>query len=189
MSLSGALTGRQKKLSPTRKLERLLLDADVNARLVPYLRSLGFDVLFAPQVDVNIHDDTEIVKWARMRRRYFVCHDRFKDGQTRVKLYFEVYKNGGRIIRIGGAPQQDLLSSLGKILVQRRHWLEFFKEHSDGMVVVHEQGMREFTRDDLYRRIEGVITDPTSALERPRKPRPRQRRLFKVPKEQLGPGL
>ena len=171
------------------KLERLLLDADVNAYLGRYLESIGFDVLFAPKVTVNIRDDTAVLKWARRRRRILVCHDRFKDGQTRTKLFFEIFQNGGRVIRIGGGPQQSIQSSLGKILVQRRHWLDFFAEHEHGMVVVHEQGMRKLTREDLYRQLQGVLVDPVAALERPKKPRKYRPRKREVPPAQLGPIL
>ena len=48
------------------KLERLLLDADVNVHLVGYLEAIGFDVEFAPRVKgLDIHHDAELVKWAR----------------------------------------------------------------------------------------------------------------------------
>ena len=65
------------------RLERILLNADVSAHLVPYLENVGFDVLFAPRVEnLDVQDDTTILKWARRRRRFFVCYDRFRDKQT-----------------------------------------------------------------------------------------------------------
>ncbi len=126
---------RSTKRSSLPKLERLLLDGDVNAYLERYLTAIGFDVVFATRVDVDIRDDTEVLKWARRHRRIMVCHDKFRDGQTRMKLYREVYDNGGRIIRIGGKPDQHPLTSLGKIVVHRQDWMDFFSENV-GMVLV-----------------------------------------------------
>ena len=179
--MNGASTSQGRRFPP--KLERLLLDADVNAHVARYLEAVGLDVLFAPRVDVDIHDDTAIVKWARKHKRFLVCHDRFRDKQTRLKLYFEVYENGGRIIQIAGGPQQPVLMSLGKILVHRAVWLAFFKEHEDGLVVVHQTGMNRKPPDDLHTEIQRMVVDPFAALERPRRPR---KRRVKLPRAQQG---
>lgn len=183
MTSNEASTGQQ--LRPPERLERFIIDTDVNARLVGYLRAIGFDVVLASQVNVNIHDDVAILRWARGHHRFFVCHDKFKDGQTRIRMRVEVYNNGGQIIRIGGKPNQHPLTSLGKILAQRMHWLDFFQKNGDGMVVVHEQGMRSLTRDDLYRDVQRTMIDPTDALMRPRKTTTRARRPPKRVPEQL----
>ncbi len=171
--MSVASTGRRRGFPP--RLERLILDADVNALLVPYLKAVGFDVVFAPEItEVNIHDDTDIVKWARRHRRYLVCHDKFKDKQTRLKLYFEVFENGGQVIQINGGPQQDPTTSLGKILVNRENWLGFFHEYEDGIVRLSTHSVKTYPPDKLYREIQRLVVDPIRALERPRKPRKRR---------------
>ena len=177
-------TRRRRRFPP--KLDRILLDADVNARLLRYLESIGFDVLFAPNVDgVDIHDDSKIVKWARRHRRILVCHDRFKDKQTRIRVYLEVLQNGGKVIRIAGPPQQPLLTSLGKLVVHRDDWLQFFKEHEDGIVAVHMTGMHRRTRDDLAVKLQQLHVDPYEALERLRKRRAGTSRRRQPPAAQL----
>ena len=178
--MNAASTGRR-GFPP--RLERLILDADVNALLVPYLEAVGFDVLFAPRIpEVNIHDDTAIVKWARRHHRFFVCHDKFNDKQTRLKLYFEVFENGGQIIQIHGGPQQHPIASLGKILVNREKWLGFFREYEDGIVRLSTHDARYYPPDKLHREIQRLVVDPIGALDRPRKAR--KRRFGPVPPDQ-----
>lgn len=151
------------------KLERLLLDTDVNAYVERYLTAVGFDVLFAARVDVDVRDDTAILKWARRHRRILVCHDKHRDGQTRVKLFLEVYENGGRVIRIGGTPDQPPITSVGKILVRRADWSAFFKENNDGMVLVHGTGTKPMPRSYLHRQVQGAFFDATDNLRKRKK--------------------
>ena len=167
-----AVSTRQPGFPP--KLDRLLLDADINPLVVPYLEAVGFDVLFAPRESgIDIHDDKAIVKWARQHRRFLVCHDKFKDKQTRLGLYFEVYENGGQIIQIHGGPQQHPTVSLGKILVNREKWLEFFSEFEDGIVRLSTYNVTSYTPDKLHKEIQRLIVDPIGVLDRPRKARKR----------------
>jgi hypothetical protein len=157
-----------------RRLERLLLDADVNVELEPLLSAVGFRTELALRVDVNIRKDVDILRWARRHRYILVCHDKFKDRQTRLELYPEIYHNGGKIIQIGGGPSQDCYTSLGKILLHRSKWREFFSEY-DGIVIVHEQGMNKRDANKLYSVIQRKMPlsdEPVKTL-RSRKP-PRQ---------------
>ncbi len=169
------------------KLERLLLDADVSVYLEPLLRAIGFRPEFALRVGVNIRSDRDILRWARRHRYILVCHDKFKDKQARIELYPEIYHRGGRIIQIGGGPGQDPYTALGKVLVNRQKWIEFFNEH-DGIVTVHEQGMRKRDARELFtivQRTMPLADEPVRTL-RSRKP-PRQqprRRVKQVPPEQ-----
>lgn len=130
------------------KLERLLLDADVNVELEPLLRAIGFRPKFALQVGVNIRSDVDILRWARRHGSILVCHDKFRDNQTRVELYPELYHRGGKIIQIGGGPDQDPYTSLGKILLSREEWAEWFKNH-DGIVTISGQRGMNKKRDAL----------------------------------------
>ena len=175
---------RSTKPSPLPSLDRLLLDGDVNAYLERYLTAIGFDVVFATRVDVDIHDDTAILKWARRRRRIMVCHDKFRDRQTRRELYQEVYANGGRIIRIGGPPDQHPLTSLGKILAHRQDWLKFFSENH-GMVVVHRTGMKQMPQETLIRQYQKVMFDPPQIIRQSRRKSQTARRP-KPPPDQQG---
>ena len=149
------LPGRKRRLKP---LERLLIDADVRADLVPYLNAVGFDAVFATQVNVDIHDDVAILKSARRQKRILVCHDQFR-GRTRFLMYTEIYRNGGRIIRIGGEPGQHALASLGRILIHRQRWVEWFQEN-DGIVIVNQGEMRTVPRRKILETIGGMSIDP-----------------------------
>jgi len=130
-------------------LERLLLDADVNVELEPLLKAIGFRPTFALHVDVNIRSDTDLLRWARRHRHILVCHDKFKDKQTRLELYPELHRRGGKIIQIGGGPSQDPYKSLGKILLHREKWIGWFTTH-DGIAIVHEQGWTPRDAHKLY---------------------------------------
>jgi len=170
------------------KAERLLLDADINPRLAQYLTATGFDVVFAPDTDVDIHDDTAILRWARRRSRIMVCHDKFKDGKTRFKIFEEVYENGGRVIQVGSKPDRLPLTSLGLILANRSDRLKFFEEESSGMVFVHKTGMTRMNRAYCQLQYRKVLVDPAfdpiPALSRRRRSAQRTQRPRQIPEEQ-----
>ena len=150
-----------------------MLDADVNPELIPLLRAVGFHAEFAPSLRVNIRNDRNLLRWARRNRYFLVCHDKFKDKQTRVELYPELYNRGGQIIQIGGGPSQDHYTALGKLLVNRNDWLEWFKSHN-GYVLVHSQGMKKRDANELYSIVQSKMpleTEPVRTLK--------QRELFK----------
>jgi hypothetical protein len=184
-----------KKLSNTKnssterlpKLERLLLDADVNPDLIPLLRAVGFHAEFAPSLKVNIRNDRSLLRWARKHRYILVCHDKFKDRQTRIELYPELYHRGGQIIQIGGGPAQDSYMALGKLLVNRNTWLEWFKEHQ-GYVLVHSQGIKMRDATELYTIVQSRMpleTEPVRTLkQRETIKRQRKRRITPKPVEQ-----
>jgi len=168
------------------RLERLLLDTDVNVELEPLLQAVGFRTKFALRVGVNVRKDTDILRWARRHRRILVCHDKYRDKETQLELFPELYRNGGRIIRIGGKPGQDIYTSLGKILLHRQEWIKWFKEN-DGIVTVH-QSMNTKPAYKLYQLIQGdmeLVSDPTGTLRhRKRLTRPRKPRIKQPPVEQ-----
>lgn len=101
-----------------------------------------------------------------------VCHDNFRDGQTRVKIFREVYENGGCVIQVSSKPDRNPLTSLGLILAQRRDWLRFFQEEGDGMVLLHMTGMKRMNRDYCLSQFQSILIDPTPdptpSLERQR---------------------
>lgn len=147
------------------------------------MQSVGFDVEFALHVGVNVRDDTAIVRWARQHDRIFLCHDKHQDKRTRLELYPEIYYNGGKIIRIGGAPDQDPLVALGKILAHLDEWRDFFGAN-DGMVVVHKQGINYLPSDKLYARVQGAFDKDRATGRKVIKPsrerKPRGRRESSV---------
>lgn len=145
------------------RLERLVLDADVNARVLRYLSAIGFDVVLASGTGINVRDDTGIVRWARRNRRILVAHDRWKDRKTKFKVFNEIHRNGGKAIQVRGGPQQHELSTVGKIIANRQKWLLFFKDN-DGICEVSEQGCKSRSREYIVRQIRGVLRGFESQL-------------------------
>ena len=159
------------------KLEKLLLDTDLNVEVQPLLKPLGFRTRFTLHVRANERDDTDLLRWARRNGYIFVCHDKFRDKDTRLNLYPELYERGGKILRVGGHNSQEPLTAVGKIIVHRAKWKPWF-EANDGIVVVADESRPTFQpAAELYTRVqthlEGI--DPDQRI-RQREQRPRQRR-------------
>ena len=146
-------------LQPLPRLERLLIDTDVNPHLARYLRAVGFNVLFAAKVKVDYRDDIAIIKWARSHSRIVVTHDRYRDRATKIRACQEIYENGGQVIQVSRGQSQTPLTSLGKILAHREDWVKFFQEN-DGMVLVHQTGMTPMPRAYLIRQIQSQLDLP-----------------------------
>ncbi len=167
------------KHSKLPKLERLLLDTDVNANIIRYLRAIRFDVLFAVKVKVNTRDDGAIVEWARKHNRILVCHDKYKNREHKIRVFQEIYEHGGQVIQIAGGSDQNILTSLGKILANREEWVEFFKEN-DGVALLHRGGMKPMPRAYLIRQLQGILGGKSVIGEIPLKsPRHRRKRTPK----------
>lgn len=143
-------TKRSIRLLP--RLESLLVDTDVKATILPYLRAVGFRARFALKQKINTRDDVAVIKWARQHNHIVVTHDKYKDRKTKIRVCQEIYENGGKAIQVGGGGAQHPLTSLGKILLHRQEWIQFF-ENNDGMVLVHSTGMKPFNRAYLLRQI------------------------------------
>lgn len=79
------------------RLERLLLDTDLDVDIQPYLEAVGFQTHFALHVEADERDDVALLRWARENDHILVCHDKHKDRSTRLELYPELRRNGGRI--------------------------------------------------------------------------------------------
>lgn len=162
-------------------LERLLLDTDVNVEIEPLLKAVGFRTEFALRMGLNIRKDRDILRWAGRHRYILVCHDKYRDKETQLELYPDIYRNGGKIIRIGGKPSQNIYTSLGKILLHRQEWIEWFKEN-DGIITVH-QNINKKPAHKLYQLVQGdmeLVRDPARTLRHrkrltlPKKPRTKQ---------------
>ncbi len=152
------------------KLDRIVLDADVNILVRSYLEAVGFDVVLSIEEDINVRSDVAVLQWARDRDRMLVCHDKHRDGHTRMRLFEEIHANGGRILRIGGRPDQSPIISTGMIMVHRQQWLSFFAEHQSGIAIVHRTGCRFSTPGQLLRQIRrqhSADDSPLFSLELP----------------------
>ena len=163
------------------KLERLLLDTDVNANIIRYLRAIRFDVLFAVKVKVDIRDDGAIVEWSRKHNRILVTHDKYKNRGHKIRVFQEIYEHGGHVIQIAGGPDQDVFTSLGKIIVNREEWVKFFNDN-DGVAFLRKDGMKPMPRGYLIRQLQGTLGDDESVIgDIPLKsPRRRKQRIPKT---------
>lgn len=150
------------------RLDRIVLDADVNILVKAYLEAVGFDVVLSIEEGINVRNDVAVLQWARDRDRVLVCHDKHRDGHTRMRLFEEIHANGGKILRIGGRPDQSPITSTGMIMVHRQQWLSFFAEHQSGIAIVHWTGCRFSTPGQLLRQIrrqDYTDDNPLSGLE------------------------
>ena len=152
------------------RLERLLLDADLDVSIRPYLEAVGFQTHFALHIEADERDDVALLRWARENDYILVCHDKHKDRSTRLELYPELKANGGRILRITGDSSQDVLTALGKIVANREKWRAWF-EDNNGVVILKVDGVLYNSADKLYRMVERQLeaSDPADRI-RNRKP-------------------
>ena len=135
------------------RLERLLLDGDIDPELADYLRAVGFDVILAPRDDDLIRDDVEVLRYARRRSRILVCHDKHRDIETQMRLFPEIYYNGGRILRITGDSSQSCVRALGKVTVHYDEWSEWFRTNPQGgRVVVDSKKWSKTTAEEFMER-------------------------------------
>ncbi|MXY22729.1 MAG: hypothetical protein F4Y49_15525 [Dehalococcoidia bacterium] len=170
------------------KLERLLLDTDLDVEIQPYLEALGFQTKFALNISADHRSDVDLLRWARMNDYILVCHDKHKDKSTRLELFPELKTHGGRILRITGDSSQSVLTALGKILVNREKWRSWFADH-DGLVILKMDGVIYRTAEELYSWIESDLEDadpaarirdrrPTQSTSRTLPTPPQRNRLF-----------
>ncbi len=147
------------------KLEQLLLDADLDVSIQPYLEAVGFQTQFALQIDADERKDVALLRWARENQYILVCHDKHKDKTTRLELYPELKANGGKILRITGDSSQDVLTALGKILVSREKWRAWF-EDNEGMIILKMDGVLYRSADELYETVRRDLqnADPSQRL-------------------------
>jgi hypothetical protein len=156
----------------------LLLDADINPELERVLQAVGFATESALRIGIDVRDDTALLRWARKNRYILVCHDRHRDRRTNQQFYPEIYHRGGRVIQISGDSGQDLLTALGKVLVHREKWRDFFKDNDGIATVTQASGVKLDPAEKLYariqRRMEGM-GDAAKSLKHRKPPRPRKR--------------
>lgn len=146
MNTSDTSTG---KSSPP-KLERFLVDSDIDPELVFLLRKIGSRSTHATWHDKIPNDDTKYLMWARNHGYILVCHDKHHDAKTRYSFHSEMYYHGGQVIRVG-KPGQDTLRLLGVILAQRHEWQKHFSNDS-GEAVAHPSGCQFTNATELLKR-------------------------------------
>ena len=158
------------------KLERLLLDTDLDVDVQPYLEAVGFETRFALNVEADERSDVALLRWARENNYILVCHDKHKDRSTRLELFPELNTSGGHILRITGDSSQDVLTAVGKILVNREKWRPWFNDN-DGLVILTKERVIYRPAHELYMMVEKHLVGSDHAERmRDRKPaRPSKR--------------
>ena len=164
-------------------LDKLLLDGDTDPELAVYLRAVGFDVALAPRGGKMIRDDVKVLRRARGQGRILVCHDAHRDRETQLRLYPELYHNGGKILRLTGDSSQDLLTALGKVITWRLEWRQWFSEN-DGRVTVSKGDWRPQTAARLMNMVSAQRVQDIGPVAPKRAPRRTARRKPKIPPEQ-----
>jgi len=159
--------------------------------LIPYLKAVGFDVIWAKDANVNVRSDRALVAYARHYHRILLCHDKHvKPYEHKIQVCQEIYKKGGQVIQVAGNPSQEPLTSLGKILVHRKMWKEFFLEH-DGIITVSDAShIKSIERKDLLHSVQGALVHSSIPVVAPKSLRKlkavRKSKPQSVPIEQAG---
>lgn len=162
--MSGSLTRKP------RSIQKLAADGDLHPDFVALLAAVGFDVAdvrFHPS-PATVQSDKAVLIWARSEGRILVCHDRHRDRATRQDVYDEIYQRGGKVIEVGGDNSQSPYLALGKLLIHRQQWQEFFRRRRGGLCVVHKETC--FTKTPAY--LHAMVTTalphmPTPKLKAP----------------------
>ncbi len=168
------------------RLDRLLLDTDVNPLVGRYLQALQFDVTYALSEGIDIRDDVRILRHARSTSRVMVTHDRFRKTETKVRLYRDLYEAGGCVIQLGGAAQGSPLEAVGRILIHRDDWLSFFHEH-DGLMVLSKNKATPIDRANCLRKCQYVskqFEPPVAPKVRAKRAAAEPRRRARIPSDQ-----
>ena len=167
--------------------ERLLLDGDVDPELADYLRAVGFNVELAPRDNPDvIRDDVAVLRYARRRKRIVVCHDKHKDRATEMRLFPEIYNNGGHILRISGDSSQSLMQALGKVTIRYEEWSQWVKENPEGgRIVLSISKCDKTTADEFMKRhLRRIYVNPDELPLPPKRKGHQVRRLPNIPIEQ-----
>lgn len=182
---------KRSKWCPPR-LDRLLIDTDVNALVGCFLRVVGFDVICAKDEPINIRDDVSVLGYARRHRRILLTHDRYADGKTRVRLHSDLYDHGGKVIQLGGGAKHVALEAVGRILVFRQEWIQFFHDN-DGIVILKKNEMSKKDRSQCHRKyqlnLRGVEPSIAPKARRLTSPGPSPRKRQVVPEQRRFSGL
>jgi Domain of unknown function (DUF5615) len=169
-----------------RKLERLVLDADMNPRVDELLIAVGFDVVSARTLAAAIFKrDVALLQWARQQGRIVVSHDQHADKKTNHLLYPEIYHNGGKVLQVSGNPSQDVLMVVGKIILHRADWSQFFLSNNGIATVRQDKPVKLETAETLYSFIQKRMKldiDPVSAVKSDPIPRKQRTRVERPPR-------
>lgn len=172
----------------------------------PYLRAIGFQTKSVLVVaHLNVTNDVAILKYARRYGYILVCHDKHEperkkrgstdhssSGKPTPEAWFsELANKGGMVIEIEGGQQQPALEAVGKLMIHRSAWLEFFAE-THGAVLVHANGMQRKNPERLLKELGKNLTLQQQFPSKPAQSQvqaPRSKRPRRFPGDTLTPSL
>lgn len=168
---------------------KFLADIQAPIQFVRMLRELGWDVARAQDHNQDGKSDETVLSTATSLNRVLISFDYFRP-PTRVRIATELRDRGGRVIRIGGGPDQGPERALGKFLFHYAEWCPWM-EANEGKIEISDiaQKLKMRARDDIHveiRRVDGTqfddyLEDKAKARKRPLNRKPRRR---KTPSEQ-----
>lgn len=101
---------------------KFLTDAQTNILVVRMLQAIGWEVetVYDHGLD-HEPDDARLVAWARDHGFVLLSFDEFRK-DTRIRVDAELRERGGRVITVGGGPQQPPERAVGRLLFHHPEW-------------------------------------------------------------------
>ncbi len=81
-------------------------------------------------------DDSRLVAYARMYGFVFLTFDDLR-GEQGAKVNWEIRQRGGKVLHVGGGPEQPPERAVGRIMYHWPEWFEFLASQ-DGRVDLHD---------------------------------------------------
>jgi hypothetical protein len=169
---------------------KFLTDSQTKFRVVEMLRGLEWDVATVYQFQLDqVDDDSIIVKEARALNRVLVSFD-YMVGTQKASVSRELREGGGRLIRIGGGPDQPAERSVGKLLFHYETWFPWLDEN-EGKVEIADlkQKCVLIPRDQIrviVQRVDAPQFDPYLDAKKDRRKKPVKKRRRKSPAKEQG---
>ncbi len=135
---------------------KFLTDSQTRISFVWMLRQIGHEVRTALEEGLQQEVDAKLVARANLLGAIFLTFDDLR-GQSGMEVAQEIAVNGGKVIRIGGGPDQPDEKALGRLLF---HWPEWYRrlDKRDGLVEISDikQNIKWYPRGHIRMRIRPV---------------------------------
>ena len=164
---------------------KFLADIQTSILFVRALRLLGWDIARAQDHNQDAKADESVLHVATSLNRVLITFDYFRP-PTRVRVATELRDYGGRVIRIGGGPDQATERAIGKLLFHHPDWHPWL-EANEGKVEIRDitQKLTLRSRSDIHaeiRHVDGDQFEPyldhkKELRKRPLNRKPRKRKI------------